>query len=86
MKEVEEHLEQFTALYSMARMGSILLRKEEEVLRMLQSILQQRSCRYSVANALIVLERMGSNKACMVLLQYLKISRWCPMTTESTPY
>eukprot|EP00475_Leptophrys_vorax_P013871 TRINITY_DN20219_c0_g1_i7.p1 TRINITY_DN20219_c0_g1~~TRINITY_DN20219_c0_g1_i7.p1 ORF type:complete len:194 (+),score=23.70 TRINITY_DN20219_c0_g1_i7:252-833(+) len=42
--------------------------------------------RYVVGYCVEALERIGSSEAQAALLKFLKISRWCPMTTRSSGY
>ena len=42
--------------------------------------------RYVNCNVLLALERIGTNEALRITLDYLKVSRWCAKTTPASPY
>ncbi|CAF1369381.1 unnamed protein product [Rotaria sordida] len=71
-----------TAALSMAKLGT----KAIEAIPILKDALYLDQNRYVNANALLALERIGTNEALQIVLNYLKMSRWCTKTTASSPY
>ncbi|CAF1149415.1 unnamed protein product [Adineta ricciae] len=72
----------FTAALSLAKLGS----KANEATNALKNALHFDPNRYVNGNALLALERIGSNEALKIVLDYLKISRWCSKTTTDSLY
>ncbi|CAF1515322.1 unnamed protein product [Adineta steineri] len=69
-----------TAALSLAKIGP----NANEAIPILKDSLYQDQNRYVSGNALLALERIGTNEALKIVLSYLKISRWCRKTTASS--
>jgi hypothetical protein len=70
----------FTAALSLAKIGA----KAIQAIPILKDALYLDQNRYVNGNALLALERIGTNEALKIVLSYLKISRWCAKTTASS--
>lgn len=69
-----------TAVLSMAKLGP----KAVQAIPVLTDALYRDPNRYVNANALLALERIGTNEALNIVLHYLKMSRWCAKTTANS--
>jgi hypothetical protein len=72
----------FTAALSIAKLGV----KAVQAIPTLKDALYLDENRYVNGNALLALERIGTNEALRIALDYLKMSRWCAKTTSASPY
>ncbi|CAF1659877.1 unnamed protein product, partial [Didymodactylos carnosus] len=72
----------FTAALSLAKIGAMAA----AAIPTLKNTLYFDSNRYVIANALLALERVETRDAWSIVLDYLKLSRWCPKTSPSSPY
>ncbi len=72
----------FVAALSIAKIGT----KAVQAIPTLKEALYLDQNRYVNGNALLALERIGTNEALMITLNYLKMSRWCAKTTSKSPY
>ncbi|CAF1226831.1 unnamed protein product [Didymodactylos carnosus] len=72
----------FTAALSLAKIGAMAA----QAIPTLKNALYFDSNRYVIANALLALERIGTRDTLSIVLDYLKLSRWCPKTTASSPF
>jgi HEAT repeat protein len=72
----------FTAALSIAKLGV----KAVQAIPTLKDALYLDENRYVNGNALLALERIGTNEALRIALDYLKMSRWCAKTTSDSPY
>jgi HEAT repeat protein len=72
----------FVAALSIAKIGT----KAVQAISTLKEALYVDENRYVNGNALIALERIGTDEALRITLDYLKMSRWCAKTTSNSPY
>jgi HEAT repeat protein len=72
----------FTAALSLAKLGA----KAIPAIPILKDALYLDENRYVNGNALLALERIGTNEALKIVLAYLKMSRWCTKTTADSLY
>ena len=72
----------FTAALSIAKIGHRAI----QAIPQLKEALYLDENRYVNGNALLALERIGTNEALKILLDYLKVSRWCAKTTVGSQY
>jgi HEAT repeat protein len=74
-----EHV-RLTAALSLARIGPSA---SDAVPRLVQAM-EQDTCRYTKANAILALQRIGTPDAIDSVLKHLMTARWCPMTTKKS--
>ncbi|CAF0921754.1 unnamed protein product [Rotaria sordida] len=72
----------FVAALSIAKLGT----KAVQAVPVLKGALYLDQNRYVNGNALLALERIGTNEALKIMLNYLKTSRWCAKTTTASQY
>lgn len=72
----------FTAALSLAKLGP----KAIAAIPVLKDALYLDENRYVNGNALLALERIGTNEALKITFQYLKTARWCEKTTPNSMY
>ncbi|EFC42848.1 predicted protein [Naegleria gruberi] len=72
----------YVSVFSTLRIGN----QAERSTRALNRVLKTDQCRYVVGFALDALERIGTRDSMRIVLEYLKASRWCYMTTKSSQF